>query len=447
MAIATLRRLTYEYPAAGRPALSGVELDLQPGLTLVTGASGSGKSTLLRLLNGLVPHFHGGAISGAASVLGLDVLQSRPRLLARHVGFVFDDPERQFVYGTVERDVAFALENVGLPANKQAERVEEALAAIGIGHLRRRRIASLSGGERQRVALAGAIALKPELVVLDEPATQLDEEGAQALACACERLLREGCSVVVAEHPPHRLAALADRELLVSGGTVAVVAACGQEPRAAPAREPRSGLVRPHGGTLVEARGLAVGATGTAVIQAVGFQLRGGEVVALRGPNGSGKTTLMRTLAGLLRPLAGSVSRPVRNIAYLPQNPSALLHQPTLAQEVNLTLLRRGTAERADDILQKLDLEHAAGRYPRDLSGGERQRAAIAAVLAGAPELVFLDEPTRGMDPDARGRLACLLQQLAGSGSGVVVATHDQLLAGAVANRTLVIRDGRVHEE
>jgi energy-coupling factor transport system ATP-binding protein len=172
----------------------------------------------------------------------------------------------------------------------------------------------------------------------------------------------------------------------------------------------------------------------------------GGQVTVLMGANGSGKTTLLRVLAGLQPPLAGRVERRPGRVAYLPQNPNALLHLPTVLDEVELTLARAADSEPPGTILVKLGLEHLGGRYPRDLSTGERQRAALAAVLAGSPALALLDEPTRGMDGPAREALGRLLGELRDSGASVVLATHDGELAAEVGDRVVELAEGRARE-
>ena len=427
-ALAAFDRFSYWYPGAEEAALAEVGLELTPGLTLVTGPSGGGKSTLLRSLNGLVPHFHGGRVAGSARVAGSDLLGTPTWRLARSVGFVFQNPEAQFVHATVEHDVAFGLENTGMARAAMGERVEEALAAVGALGLKGRRIASLSGGERQRVALAGALALRPALVVLDEPTSQLDEDGARALAAACFRLRERGTAVVVGEH---RLAlfAAADRSLQVVAGRVAG----GREaPRRDAGRPPR----RPAGAAAWRLENVVAG-LGPPVLDGISAEGRAGQVVAVTGSNGSGKTTLLRVLAGLLKPASGRVERAAGRIAYLPQDPAALLHQPTVIDEVRLTLRRTGGREDPEALLDEMGLGALAARYPRDLSGGERQRAAIAAVIAGPPALALLDEPTRGMDAAARERLAAAVDRLARGGAAVVLATHDEVLAASVADSVL----------
>jgi energy-coupling factor transport system ATP-binding protein len=428
------------------PSLREVELAIETGLTLVAGSSGGGKSTLLRLFDGLVPQFHGGRISGRAVVAGLDPLRTPIPRLATRVGLVFQDVETQSVYGSVEREVAFGLENLGMSRGEMHDRVDEALAELGIEELRERRLSTLSGGERQRVQLSAVLALRPQLVALDEPTSQLDPEGAAAVLAACLKAVDGGRAVVVAEHRLATLLPRADRLLLVEGGRVTL-----GEPGAAgrPAAEARS-RPRPRpanaGDAAWELRGVAAGPARDAILEGVSLAGCTGEVVALAGPNGSGKTTLLRTLAGLLPALAGTVRRPPGRTAYLPQDPGALLHLPTVRAEVALTVERTNSDESPDEMLSAFGLLDLADRYPRDLSSGERQRAALAATLAGSPKLVLLDEPTRGMDQAARQCLGAAVRGLTARGSAVVLATHDADLIADLADRTVELRDGRAVE-
>jgi energy-coupling factor transport system ATP-binding protein len=432
MALAKFDRFSYWYPGGVDAALREINLSLCEGLTLLTGPSGGGKSTLLRALNGLVPHFHGGRVAGSARIAGCDLLTTATSRLARSVGFVFQNPEAQFVHATVEHDIAFGLENTGMPRPRMLDRVEEAMAAVGVLGLRQRRIATLSGGERQRVALAGAIALRPALVVLDEPTSQLDEAGARALAAACTRLRDTGTAVVLGEHRLGLFGPLAGRSLSVEAGEL-------REGLDQPVRSEPPRPVRRKAEVAWRLEGVTAGPA-AAVLDALSLEGRSGEVVAITGPNGSGKTTLLRVLAGVLEPQSGSVERPSGRTAYLPQDPAALLHQPSVREEVQLTLRRTGGSDDVDDLLEEMGLAALAGRYPRDLSGGERQRAAIAAVIAGPPQLALLDEPTRGMDGGARRRLIAAVDRLAAGGTAVVLATHDEELAAAAADRVVKLR-------
>ena len=448
--IARLEGVTYWYPGVAPPALREVDLELGPGLTVVAGGSGGGKSTLLRLFDGLVPQFHGGRISGSAAVAGLDPFRTPIRQLAQRVGLVFQDVETQSVYGTVEREVAFGLENAALPRAEMHDRVDEALASLSIEHLRGRRLATLSGGERQRVQLAAVLAMRPRLVALDEPTSQLDPEGSAAVLAACLRLARDGRAVVVAEHRLELLLPSADRLLLVEGGQVGPTTPDALSRAVATKVRHSPGPLE----AMWEMSGVDAGPAGppaAALLEGISLAGGAGEVVALIGPNGSGKTTLLRTLAGLLPPLAGTVRRPVGRTAYLPQNPGALLHLPSIRAEVELTLRRTGDAApsvavAAEAMMAVFGLTSLADRYPRDLSSGERQRAALAATLAGSPALVLLDEPTRGMDFAARRSLAVAVRSQTERGSAVFIATHDTELAAELADRTIELRNGRAVE-
>lgn len=461
-AIASLRGVTYRYPNATEPALRDVSLDISPGLTLVAGDSGGGKSTLLRLLNGLVPQFHGGRISGSAVVAGLDPLRTPVPEMARRVGLVFQDVETQSVYGTVEREVAFGLENLGLTRDRMRERVDEALESMSIGHLRRRRLSTLSGGERQRVQLAAVLALQPSVIALDEPTSQLDRQGAEAVLAACRSLVSDGVgrngdsrngdrrAVVIAEHRFGDLLRIANAFVVVEDGRVdglndpkrLAEAVAGAMPTTRTARATDRTESKP----VFETRDLSFGPAGRSIVDGLSFSVGAGEVVAVVGSNGSGKTTLLRTIAGLLAPVSGRVERFVDRVAYVPQNPGTLLHLPTLRAEVELTARRLGVPVSADLVLETFGLATRADRYPRDLSSGERQRGALAATLAGRPQLALLDEPTRGMDLRARRSLGAVVRSMSEVGAAVVVATHDFALVAEIADRVLLLENGAARD-
>ena len=223
--IVTFSELTYRYPERETPALRELNWTVAPGeFVTVTGPSGSGKSTLLRCLNGLTPHYSGGTFDGVVIVAGHDTRHYNPRVLARLTGFVFQDPEAQFVAGRVDDELAFGMEQLGVPAVTMRKRVEEVLDLLGIAALRDREIATLSGGERQRVAVAAALALQPSILALDEPTSQLDPWGAEEVVAALNRLNEDlGLTIVLAEHRLERVVAHADRlTVLAPGGTLAL---------------------------------------------------------------------------------------------------------------------------------------------------------------------------------------------------------------------------------
>ena len=430
--VAEFRSFAYAYPDSDELALGPVTLEIRPGVTLLTGVSGSGKSTLLRALNGLVPHFYGGRVSGEASILGGSLRGARPRDLSRRVALLFQEPEQQLVMPVVAQEVAFGPAGLGIPSEAVGRRVDAALEAMGVAHLRQRQLAELSGGERQRVALAGCLAMEPELLVLDEPTSQLDPEGVALLLKQLSDFRGDGRATVVAEQRPERLAAAADQQLALGPG-----------PAPAGLWPPRAARGAKDGPVRLRALSLEVG-RGQRLLRAGDLTLRGGEVVGLTGANGSGKTTMLRTLARLLPPLAGQVRVEAPRVAYLPQEPGALLHQRTVRLEVEQTRRWLRLAAPAAPVLERFNLQTLSDVDPRDLSAGERQRAALAAILVGDPELVLLDEPTRGADAAARRALFTALDHLASRGTAILIATNDREFAAAAADRVLELAEDEV---
>ncbi|MEZ5170789.1 MAG: ATP-binding cassette domain-containing protein [Acidimicrobiia bacterium] len=498
------RRVGVAYPGrADDPVLEEFDLSIASGeVLLVVGSSGSGKSTLLRCVNGLVPHATGGSFRGEVVVGGRSTRHETPRELADVVGFVHQDPEAHFVVDRVEEDIAFGLENLGADPATMRRRVEEALDALGIAHLRGRSPGTLSGGERQRAAVAGALALAPAVLVLDEPTSELDPQGADDVLSALARLNADlGTTVLLAEHRLERAAPMADRAAVLarSSDAAATVTAIGDpattvsaysgaptvthlgrvlgwEPlpltvkqargfaQSRPARlgePPRShgaGAEGP-GDVLVSSSRLEIRQGATTVLRDVDSEVREGEVVVVLGRNGSGKSSLLTTLAGLHDEHAGSVTRSA-TVAYVPQDPNAMLFRPTVREELLETLrltARRGTSTRSpttaqgdsdgarvDHWLDRLRLTALADRHPRTLSSGERQRAAVAAVAVGGARVLLLDEPTRGMDAESRTALEHALREHTAGGGAAVLATHDVELAARVATRAIVLGDGDI---
>jgi energy-coupling factor transport system ATP-binding protein len=445
VALAAIENLTFSYPGASAPALRDVSLCLGQGQVVsVLGPSGSGKSTLLRALAGLVPHFHGGRFAGRVEVAGLDTRRHGPAALAGTVAMLFQDPEDQLVFTRVLNEVAFGLENLGTPPREIERRALDALAAVGAEHLAGRAVAELSGGELQRVCLAATLALEPRLLLLDEPTSQLDPEAAEALVeLACELARERGTTALISEQRPALPLELCERVLFLDGGGVAFD---GEHEQALDwlAREHPAYLQSTAHQLPTHAR---VASPETVckldrvsfayhdhllVLDDVTLELRRGEVVALVGPNGSGKTTLAKLAAGLLDPLSGSVELSGR-ATYLSQDPGRYVFCERVDEEVAVGI--GGDRAGAAAPLAQLGLAGYEQRNPRDLSSGERERLAIAAVLAPQPELLVLDEPTRGVDPERKLELARLVR--GASQRATLLVTHDHAFAAAVADRTV----------
>ena len=443
MALASLTRLSFSYPGGGL-ALDDVTLSVEPGeVLLLLGPSGSGKSTVLRALAGLVPWFHGGRFEGRVEVAGRDTRHTRPAELAGTVATVFQDPEDQVVLGRVEAEVAFGLENVGTPPRAIARRVTDALEAVGAAHLSGRRVTELSGGELQRVCLASALALAPQLLLLDEPSSQLDPEGAAAFF---EHALDTGAAVVLSEQHPALALPLADRVAFLERGRVLLDAprddalAWLEEHRPAWALEPRHRLLQGSevGEVVCRVEDVTFAyADGPPAVDGVSLELRRGEIVALTGPNGSGKSTLAKLAAGLLEPQGGSVTRMGR-ASFLLQDPGRYLVRERAQDEVELG----ADPERARRAIADVGLTGYEERHPSDLSTGERERLALATVLVTEPDLLVLDEPTRGIDPERKAQLAELLCAQAQTRATLLV-THDRAFADSVADRVVSLAPER----
>lgn len=495
-----LEHVSYRYPNATRPALRDLNLTVAEGeFLLVCGPSGVGKSSLLRLFNGLVPHFYGGQFAGRVQVWGRDTLTHQPRDLADLVGFVFQDPESQAVVDVVEDEIVFAMENLCLAQTIMRRRVEEVLDQLAIAHLRRRRVSSLSGGERQRVALAAALAAQPRALVLDEPTSQLDPHGAEEVLTALQKLNADlGITIILCEHRLERVVQYADRLVyldpdgsLLSGPPRAMLGmiplapplqglgrALGWEPLPLTIKEGRAlsrGLIEPvpmtppHAAApaapqpQVRLHDVTVRYSQHEALYRVSLEVRPGELVALMGRNGSGKSTLLKSLIGLVRPQAGRIEVHGRDIArvpvetlalqvgYVPQDPRSILFHDSLHEELAFTLRGRplaptGAAAAAQiaATLAALGISHLADAYPRALSGGEAQRAAMAAIMVAEQPVLLLDEPTRGLDYQAKTSLAHLLRRLCAHGRTVIMATHDVELAAACADRVALLGDGEL---
>jgi energy-coupling factor transport system ATP-binding protein len=422
VALASVRALSYRYPGA-QEALRECSLDLEPGeVVALLGPSGGGKSTLLRALSGLVPHFHGGRFSGRVEIAGLDTRRARPAELAGTVATLFQDPEDQVVFTRVAAEVAFGLENVGTPPAEITLRAAAALDAVGAAHLAERPVAELSGGELQRVCLASVLALEPRLLLLDEPTSQLDPEGAVA---AIELARSSGAAVVVSEQRPERVLEACDRVLFLEDGRIHEG---GRLPAAWLPREVHLPLEEPTGATVCRLDDVSFAYDAVPAVTRASL-----EIVALVGPNGSGKTTLAKLAVGLLEPDSGRVERSGR-ACYLSQDPGRYLVRERVDEEVALTV--GGDLERARRALAALGLAGFEERHPRDLSSGERERLALAAVLVAEPDLLVLDEPTRGVDPERKDELSALLRAEA-PGRATLVVTNDLVFASEVADRCI----------
>ena len=427
MVVARAANVTFTYPGAETPALDDVSLAIDAGeLVGLFGRSGSGKSTLLRAFAGLVPHFHGGRFEGRVDVAGRDTRTTPPAELAGTVATVFQDPEEQIVLTHVAREVAFGLENLGTAPEEILARARDALAEVGVVHLSDRSVTEISSGELQRVCLASALALQPSLLLLDEPTSQLDPQAAGEFL---ELVAGLGVAALIIEQRPQRVLPYIDRAVLLDQGRLSENTPDWPDP-------PANHVAAPIGSVVCTFRDVDFAyESGLPVVDGLDLELRRGEVVVLRGPNGTGKTTIAKLAAGLLEPAGGNITRSGR-AAMLLQDPGRYTVRERVDEEVALGV--GGDRGRARRTLAEVGLAGFEPRHPRDLSSGERERLALASVLVTEPDILVLDEPTRGVDPPRKAELAELVRRDAAKRTTLVV-THDEDFAAAVGDRSITL--------
>lgn len=445
--------LSFAYPAAegevAQPVLAGVDFHVEQGaFCVVTGPTGCGKTTLLRLLKPeLAPV---GARSGRIEVLGCDLMAGAmtPIESAQSVGFVMQDPSAQIVCDTVWHELAFGLENIGMPQDQMRRRVAEVAHFFGIEPWVRRDTESLSGGQKQLVNLAAVLALRPKLLLLDEPTAQLDPVAVKQFLFMLSRVNRElGITVVVATHAPEDMAPYATQCFEL--GATGTAASLGQAQTALASRHAQR--AEKFGWTSTVALSLRdahvrFGRNEPWVLRGMDLDVARGSVHAIVGGNGCGKTTALRCLAGVLKPQRGSVHNALAaSQAMLPQDPKALFVCDTVREELMEWSQRCGYAEAdAQAMARRFALDGCVSRHPYDLSGGQQQKLALAKLLLANPQLLLLDEPTKGLDPQSCAELSHIVWGLADEGRTIVLVTHDLDFAFTCADAVSMLFDGEV---
>lgn len=490
--------VTFTHSGAQRPVLTNLNLEVPEGeLCLVTGATGTGKSTLLQLVNGLAPHFTGGALDGRVLVGGRDTRFNPPRRLADLVGTVGQVPAAGFVTDRVDEELAYVLEQLGTEEGLMRSRVEETIDLLGLEDLRNRPLRELSGGEQQRVAIGSVLAAHPKILVLDEPTSALDPIAAEEVLAAIVRLVHDlGITVLLAEHRLERVIQFADSIVLIEAGgavrhsspgeilesspvappVVRLGRLAGWDPlplsvrdarrKAGPLRErlqaPTPSARKPQPQSSLEARGITVKYGPLVAVNKVDLDLRRGEIAAVMGRNGSGKSSLLWALQGggalasgtvsvlsetgaALNPRDLAPSEAAKLVALVPQDAGDLLYLDSVAAECADSDSAAG-CEQGDTrkLLDKLSPGIDPSSHPRDLSEGQRLALVLAIQLAGRPRVLLLDEPTRGLDYDAKARLGAVLAELAAAGVSVLLSSHDVEFVARVADRVLLLAGGEL---
>ncbi|MBN1536689.1 MAG: ABC transporter ATP-binding protein [Anaerolineales bacterium] len=479
----SIENVSFRYRDRQELAIRDISFQMMPGeLLLLAGASGCGKTTLIRCINGLIPRSYKGEITGRILLHDQETTDFSLARISQIVGTVLQDPERQILGTRVMNEVAFGLENLALSRPEIIKRIDSSLEYLGILQLRNRETFNLSGGEKQKVALAGVLAMRPSILLLDEPLASLDPASAQETLRLVRQLTDQGMTVLMVEHRvedvfnihPDRVIFMEEGEIRYLGAldglskavnyheiklpAPLIVERAAADPPPHPVQfQPADGKPQP----LVQFEDVSFGyETHTTVLKGISLSINRGDVIAVLGANGAGKTTMVKHAIGLLKPKSGrvlvegkdtrhiSVAQVAKTLGYVFQSPSHMLFAPTVYEELAFgpTNLRHDPEEIRKEVQEAIDIVHLTGREkdpPLALSFGQQKRVSIAAILAMRSRILVMDEPTAGQDYRNYMEFMDAILQLPNF-EAILFITHDIDLAVIYANRVLLVDNGQV---
>lgn len=463
------RNVSFSYPDGADGGLKNIDITIPDGqCVLLCGRSGCGKTTLTRLLNGLIPQFFAGELTGEVLLDGENIFSLPMYRITEKVGSVFQNPRTQFFNVDTDSEIAFGIENEALPPEELKRRVAETAQALRIESLLGRSIFALSGGEKQKIAFASVYAMQPEVYLLDEPSSNLDSDAIDGLREHIRLIKSQGKTVIIAEHRLYYLNDVADRIIYLENGCIAgdwtpeLFATLPASQRQAVGlralrlreEEPEC-FSQPDATPRLELRGISLSYRRQTVLRDISLRAAAGEVIAVIGQNGAGKTTFSRALCGLHRESAGEYrwdgktqmpKERMKRSYMVMQDVNYQLFAENVSAECTFGIKQPDTAL-AERVLEELGLAAYRERHPNTLSGGQKQRLAAAGSMVCGKELLVFDEPTSGLDYDSMVRLAALIRRLADSGKIIFIVTHDYEFICRTCTRVLHLAEGTVGED
>lgn len=451
----------------GRGGVRELSLRIARGeCVLLCGASGCGKTTIARLVNGLIPHFFEGKLAGTVCVNGMDSQETEIAAFSDAVGTVFQNPRTQFFNADVDSEIVFGLENRGIARAQLRARLDDVTEELHLQALRGRSVFELSGGEKQKIAFSSVYASDPNVLVFDEPSSNLDMRSIEELAKLMRTAKEKGKTILVAEHRIWYLMDIVDRVIYLQDGAIVSdmpiedfrklsaknVRSRGLRSRDLAALQPEATACPSASGNVLSLENLSVRLGGAEVLKGISFQANAGEIIAIAGANGAGKTTLARAICGLANDASGTVrwnGRPLsrrvrRKKAYMVmQDVGHQLFSDSVMEECRLGI-KDPDRDVIESALRRVDLLACKDRHPLSLSGGQMQRLAVAVSEVCGKDLLVFDEPTSGLDLRSMEEVGGLVRVLADQGKILLVITHDVEFMMRICTRILVLEDGCV---
>ena len=453
-----LKNVSFSYSGFSDKVLSDVDFYVDYGeVALLSGLSGEGKSTLLSIASGIIPNIVKGEITGEVLVDGKSIIGQKLAQTCRKVGVVLQNADSQIIHKTADDEIAFGCENFAIPSDRIGAQIDRVCTIMGIDKTARTR--TMSGGQKQRLITASTLATGQKILILDEPLANLDIDGATELMLTLRALAGAGYAVLVVEHRLDMVLPFVDSVWNIRAGEVTKVENKREYLLSQSVTIADSSASREKDKVLFSLKNVAFSVKKKEILKDINFDIYAGERLLLLGENGCGKTTLLRLIARLYKPTKGSIEQTLdrkfgkrkkskkwfKNVGIVYQNPSYQLFMPTVEQEI---AFNAASKEYAEEMLKLFDLEHLRKRHPQSLSEGQKRRVSIAAVAAGDPKVLLLDEPTVGQDYKGLCELVKILDELHDkSGNTMIAITHDMRCAEALCDRAVLIADGVVKEQ